>query len=115
MVCRRCSFTIGLALSAILGGCRSHTDLTQTLEVQRSGVLGQRYEVKNDSDLIRDKPSNTLQIVPQDYPHWPRHYRVKGAGRNAHRLLPRCPNHGVGWIYDPSDVLHAAMRSRDGP
>lgn len=63
-------------LLAIAGGCGSHTDLTQTLEVQRSGVLGQWYLVRRESDLIKDKPSDTLQIVATDYPAWPRNFRV---------------------------------------
>jgi hypothetical protein len=76
MVLPHYSFSICLVLFLFLVGCGSQTDLTQTLEVQRSGVLGKRLQVMNDSDLIKDKPSNTLQIVPRDFPQWPRNYRV---------------------------------------
>ena len=74
---RRLQYAILLTLGLIAAaGCGSHKDLTQTLAAQQSGVLGRWYQVSAESDLIRDKPSDTLEIVPPDYPQWPRNERV---------------------------------------
>ena len=74
---RRLQYLVVSAVSVLTaGGCGSYKDLTQTLAAQRSGVLGRWYQVSAESDLIRDKPSDTLDIVPTDYPHWPRNERV---------------------------------------
>ena len=67
---KRHFYTIS-ALSILLtlaGGCGGQTDLTQTLRVQQSGLLGRWYEVRSDSDMV--KRYGRLVIVAPDDSAW---------------------------------------------
>ena len=55
-------------LMALAGGCGGRKNLTQTVGVQRSGVLGQLYEVPTDSELV--KRYGRLTIVAPDHSAW---------------------------------------------
>jgi hypothetical protein len=76
MTPRLCHFILMATALFTAGACGGQKDLTQTLAVQRSGVLGHWYQVTAESDLIKDKPSDTFEIVSPDYPQWPRNHRV---------------------------------------
>jgi len=66
MKLHRCELAlVGILLASIVG-CAGQKDITQTLEVQRSGVIGQCFEVSAQSDLIKDRRS-LLIVAPDDW------------------------------------------------
>ena|ERR1051326_4300259 len=65
--------TLGILL-AFSTGCGGQTDLTQTLEAQRSGLLGRWYQLPSDSDLIK-RYSRFVLVAPND-PLWQNAKRI---------------------------------------
>lgn len=57
--------TVCLAVLAV--GCTSHTDLTKTPDVQRSGILGKAFRTTEPLDLVKVKSSKILQLVKPGY------------------------------------------------
>jgi hypothetical protein len=61
---------VGLIVWSLASGCASHTDRTQTLEVQRSGVLGRWYQLPRDAELVKGGWSGLLVFADPDDPAW---------------------------------------------
>src|SRR5438128_1742860 len=60
-------YTLGALgiLTALAGGCGGRKDLTQTADVQRSGVLGVGYRVRADSELVK-RYRRLVIVAPHD-------------------------------------------------
>jgi hypothetical protein len=54
--------------SILFCGCCTHKDLTETAQVQGSGILGQRFRTIEQLELIKDKHTHTMLLVMQDFP-----------------------------------------------
>ncbi|HVT90400.1 MAG TPA: hypothetical protein VHD56_16220 [Tepidisphaeraceae bacterium] len=105
----------GISLLPLVCGCSNYTDLTQTPDVQRLDVLGKWYRVVEDSDLIKDHPSDTLEIVRTDYPHYPRNHHVGKVG--AGTVVVTCRVVRIGewtfpFYYEYNTIMGVIM---DGP
>ena len=48
-------------------GCCFHKNLTETTEVQKSGVLGERFHTTQKLELIKDKHTGILRMVTKDH------------------------------------------------
>jgi hypothetical protein len=65
-----------VAASFFAAGCGSHCDLTQTPEIQKSGILGTCVRTTQPLDLFKDNPSDTLRLVTKDHPSYGRGERI---------------------------------------